>query len=366
MRHRKISKTNREKTNNTRFDTSSFKKGAKHYGWAMHHLHPDIFPPSRMPSQYPIKTHLIQPKTKENLVATGGNLAIFFCPMVAAWEKIRLGGVESNIDTAFSSDSYVWLAHSSKNTMSASGSTIYAYNTAYDRFNNVSTWANTLIGVPGAEHLKKLKLVAARLKLTYFGKEDEISGLFKIGMGFKQFNNSMFFENIKLSDIDDFPSTHTQTAKEPVIVTHTITDMDYMEFGPYTPYKVIPFFFIIGEGLPINGNFHLEIVRTIEGVVMPSMTEFAAPQTPTHQASAAEQAEMVKNFSDGLNKNSSLTDEQKKEFIDQFTTALSNSGREIKGITKPVLDAFKFAGETIEEGKNLVDIVKMLLKPITR
>ena len=54
---------------------------------------------------------------------------------------------------------------------------------------------------------------------------------------------------------------------EPMIVRYKRTDDEYTEFGPYTPYKSIPFFFIRGEGMQPNAPFYIEATRNMEIVV---------------------------------------------------------------------------------------------------
>ena len=68
-------------------------------------------------------------------------------------------------------------------------------------------------------------------------------------MGFKQLNSTIYFEKIKKIDLDSFPLKNIQKANKEIKCTHVLTDVDFLEFGPYSSYKVIRYFLIYSEGL---------------------------------------------------------------------------------------------------------------------
>lgn len=100
--------------------TSQPKKGVRvneefdenaHERYHMHYLYPEFFPPAKVPSVYPVPSHIIGDQIIRTLYAdTRGEFMIYFCPVTCAWEPIRRGYFENTIDTGFSVDSYYWYA----------------------------------------------------------------------------------------------------------------------------------------------------------------------------------------------------------------------------------------------------------------
>lgn len=257
-------------------------------GYGLHYMRPDIFPPVRAPVPFAVKTHVIEDKIEKTITAgPDGSLAIYYCPMSGAWDSIRLGKMENNQDIYWSADSYVWYADSSGEYHKGSNTAGYSYNTSYDKFNSPAHWRNSVQGVEVGNHFKKIKITAGFLKMFYYGKEDDIQGIFKISMGFRQFNNSLWYDAVKEAHLNDFPVYKIQNAKNPLYCRHVTSDPDFNNFGPYTPYKSIPYYIIIGEGLPQNGKFWLEASRTIEGIISPSLSSLVNSQKPTKHARTA-------------------------------------------------------------------------------
>lgn len=79
-------------------------------------------------------------------------------------------------------------------------------------------------------------------------------------------------------EIDNMPVYKVFSIDDEIVLKYTFEDDDFYGFGPYTPYKMIPFFIIWGEGLPPNSAFFVQCERTIEGVVYPTHDEFTNPK----------------------------------------------------------------------------------------
>lgn len=52
--------------------------------------------------------------------------------------------------------------------------------------------------------------------------------------------------------MDGLPEYRVYNAYEHILCKYRFEDDDLLGFGPYTPYKSIPFFIIWGEGLPVG------------------------------------------------------------------------------------------------------------------
>lgn len=77
----------------------------------MHYLYPEVFPPAKIPSLYPVPSHIIGDSYTKTLNAdSAGKFMIYFCPMTCAWEPVRRSFVDSSVDITFSADAYVWYA----------------------------------------------------------------------------------------------------------------------------------------------------------------------------------------------------------------------------------------------------------------
>lgn len=80
-----------------------------HAAAMLHHLMPDTYPPSRIPEDFGLASHVMEEKFTKTLRADStGAFLIYFCPLTCAWEPIRRGLFDGNVDTSFSSDCYTW------------------------------------------------------------------------------------------------------------------------------------------------------------------------------------------------------------------------------------------------------------------
>lgn len=191
---KKISKLKEEQSDEKKSHSESYALkrllARRYWGSGLHHNFPEIFPPIRSKDKFPYKTHIISPYFERTLLTDSvGRMAIYFCPATYFFEGLRSGYQDSNLDITYAADAFVYYAD--HNGSSASGTTVTAfpYNTSALYFNNPSTWHYIRSDSGQAPKFSRHRLLSSYLKLKYMGKVDELSGVIKIGMGFKTFSS---------------------------------------------------------------------------------------------------------------------------------------------------------------------------------
>lgn len=71
---------------------------------------------------------------------------------------------------------------------------------------------------------------------------------------------------------------HEVMESDSVRIRYKITDDSFTEWGPYTPYKTVPFYLVLGEGLGANMPFYVDGKRSFEVVVTPIIEDFVNPR----------------------------------------------------------------------------------------
>lgn len=70
--------------------------------YELHHAYPEKYPPVKIPSKFPMPSHITQDTVSKTLKADSeGNFIIFFNPVTAAWESIRNGTQSNFLDITF-------------------------------------------------------------------------------------------------------------------------------------------------------------------------------------------------------------------------------------------------------------------------
>lgn len=82
----------------------------------------------------------------------------------------------------------------------------------------------------------------------------------------------MAFANIDPTQFDVYPIHEIHPISEyPVLARYTNTEEEFLQYGPYTPYKSIPFYIIQGEGIETGSPFMIEVRRHVEIIVTPDV-----------------------------------------------------------------------------------------------
>lgn len=118
----------------------------------------------------------------------------------------------------------------------------------------------------------KLRLISAFLKITYTGRQDQRRGIIRCSMGYKTFSSGLSIAAIDVNAFENYPIHEIhQISDYPVLARYTNTEDEFLQYGPYTPYKSIPYFFIQGEGIESQSPFLIEVRRHVEIVVTPDV-----------------------------------------------------------------------------------------------
>lgn len=63
------------------------------YNYLLHSRHPEAYPPAKIPSEYPIPSHITGETIYREVKAdVAGNFAIYFSPLSGAWAPLRSSG----------------------------------------------------------------------------------------------------------------------------------------------------------------------------------------------------------------------------------------------------------------------------------
>lgn len=252
------------------------------YQWSLGHLYPDIYEPVRFPDQYQFPTHLMRSPFQRTLtIPSTKDFAIYFSPLTDCYYNYQFGAagqMYSNINVNWGNDVFISYAdNGSARTDATTGKNVFdTANGKNDLFTNLGNWNYTAKGSDSLKKFKKIRLLAAYLKLTYTGKSDELSGTVRVAMGVRNFTTPFLNDQINIDDLINMPQYQTFKLREPIICRYRVTNEDFMDFGPYSPYSSIPYFIIYGKGLQENSSVFVEIVKHYEGVVIPEEEEFAS------------------------------------------------------------------------------------------
>lgn len=274
---------------------------ARRYAWAISYLYPDIYSPVRVPDRYRLPTHIMTNKRQETItIGPSHDFAIYFSPLVDCFYNYKFnnaGEIYAGMTNSWTADSYISYAHN--NGQPTSGTTAgvdYVFD-SLSKFNILSKWNTHLTGSTNLQHFRKVRLLGAALKITYTGKAEERSGIVKVAMGIKGFTSTLLSESITADELVNFPEYKVFDLEKPIVCRYRLSDNDFTEFGPYTPYSTLPYYIIYGKGLQEGSTIFVETIKHFEGVVVSSQDEFVSPtRASSRQANVEEQLNYIEKI----------------------------------------------------------------------
>lgn len=114
---------------------------------------------------------------------------------------------------------------------------------------------------------KNVRVNSAAMVIKLICPEKDRSGVLHIGYGFKG-----LIQNIQGFEFSDFHNqfayskTINMSDYSEVVCRHRLPFADYSTFAPYTPAKSMPYFFVLGEGLPLGASLDVTCIRHVEGI----------------------------------------------------------------------------------------------------
>ena len=274
---------------------------ARRYAWAIAYLYPDIYSPIRLPDKYRLPTHIMTNKKQTTMtIGTSHDFAIYFSPLVDCFYNYQFnaaGELYEGMTNNWSNDAYVSYADNGGSVTSGTSVGVkYVFN-SNGHFDNLSNWNNAIKGSTNLKKFRKVRLLGASIKITYTGKNDELSGIVKIAMGIKGFTTPLDTEEVTPEEMVNFPEYKTLSLDKPIVCRYRLSDDDYTDFGPYTPYSTLPYYLIYGKGLQKDSTIFIEMIKHFEGVVVSDEDEFVSPvRFSQAQAPIEEQLKFVEKF----------------------------------------------------------------------
>lgn len=282
---------------------TSVSEKMRQYQWSMGHLYPDMYEPVRFPDQYQFPTHIMRTPMQRTLtIPSTRDFAIYFSPITDCYYNYQFGSagqMYSNINVNWGTDVFVSYAdNNSTKTDNVTGKNVFdTANNKGDLFSNLGNWNYAVKGSDNLKKFKKIRLLAAYLKITYTGKAEDLSGTVRIAMGVRNFTTPLQNDQINVDDLINMPQYKTLTLDKPIICRYRVSNEDFMDFGPYSPYSSIPYFMIYGKGLQEGSSIFVETVKHFEGVVVPEEEEFiSSTRADRTQLSGINQMGFVKNI----------------------------------------------------------------------
>ena len=280
---------------------------ARRYAWAISYLYPEIYRPHRLPDRYRLPTHVMTNKFQETLtIPSTQDFAIYFCPLADCFYNYRFndqGQIYEGMTNTWGSHSYIsYATNGNNNTTGTATGTDYVINSD-GNFNSVELWNNPKLGSENLKKFKKIRLLGASVKITYTGRSDELSGVVKAAMAMKGFTTNLLHEEVTPDELVNLPQYKSFTLEKPVVCRYRISDENFTEFGPYTPYSTLPYYLIYGKGLQQNSTIFIEVIKHFEGIVTADQDEFVSPiRASSVQAPIDEQLQ----FAEAYKSNSSI------------------------------------------------------------
>lgn len=114
---------------------------------------------------------------------------------------------------------------------------------------------------------KNVRVNSAAMVVKLICPVKDRSGVLHIGYGFKG-----LIQNIQSFEFADFHNqfavskTVNMADYSEVVCRFRLPFADYTTYAPYTPTKAMPYFFIVGEGLPLGASLDVTCIRHIEGI----------------------------------------------------------------------------------------------------
>lgn len=288
---------------------------AKQYAWAVSHLYPDIYQPQRFPDQYRFPTHIMTNKFQRTLtIPSTKDFAIYFCPIADCFYNYKFNGVGQIYESLAApwqttpvtpdelaeggiSHAYISYADSDSKSTSVATDGKKVFTDTTENFANVINWNYSSEGTTSLNKFKKIRLIGAAIKITYTGKNEDMSGIVKASMGLKGFTTPLSSEGINTEELHNFPEYRSFTLEKPFVCRYRMTDDDFTEFGPYTPYSTLPFYIIYGKGLQEGSTVFVEVIKHFEGIVIPEQEEFVSPiRASGNQLPIESQLEFISNY----------------------------------------------------------------------
>lgn len=285
----------RDNTNNASGDA------LQQYQWSMGHLYPDIYEPVRFPDQYQFPTHVMRSPFQRTLtIPSTRDFAVYFAPVVDCnfnYQFSQANEIYSKLNISWTPDVYISYAdnNSVRTDQDTSGRCVFAHADGPDLFNNLDKWNFFKQGSDSLKKFKKIRLIGAYIRITYTGKAEDRSGTVRVAMGVRNFTTPLKNDQVNVDDLINMPQFKTLTLDEPIVCRYRVTNDDFMDFGPYSPYSSIPYFLIYGKGLQEGSSVFVETVKYYEGVVIPEEEEFVSPtRANRNQHPLMSQMELVK------------------------------------------------------------------------
>ena len=150
---------------------------------------------------------------------------------------------------------------------------------------------------------KNIRVTSAAIILKQICPEKDRSGILRIGYSYKG-----LIEEIKPFKFEDFDQnfalskTVNMASTSEVVCRYRIPFGQSEKFGPYDPTESMPYFFILGEGLPLGSSIEVNVIRHFEGIPMYIYRRFTHQDyAPTHSASYISQKKLISDVASGDN-----------------------------------------------------------------
>lgn len=270
------------------------------YQWSLGHLYPDIYEPVRFPDQYQFPTHIMRSPFQRTLtIPSTRDFVVYFAPAVDCFYNYQLNKPAQpyhNLNVNWSEECYLSYAdNNSMRTDQATDNKCVFKNVTDGIFNDLGSWNYSRMGSTSLGKFKKVRLIGAYLRITYTGKAEDKSGTVRVAMGVRNFTSSLSSDGVSVDDLINMPQFKTLTLDEPIVCRYRVTNDDFMDFGPYSPYISVPYFLIYGKGLQEGSSVFVETLKYYEGVVIPEEEEFVSPMRANrNQFPIMSQMELVK------------------------------------------------------------------------